>query len=105
MTHIMSGACGFSDLSNTPSRQPEKSPIGRERSNGDKTVISSRASDLLAAGLEALDFLNLGVLVTDESRVVFLANRTAEQILVERDGIELSTEGALTDTRGACNSP
>ena len=105
MTHIMSGACGFSDLSNTPSRQPEKSPIGRARSNGDKSVISSRASDLLAAGLEALDFLNLGVLVTDETRVVFLANRTAEQILVERDGIELSTEGALTDTRGACNPP
>jgi len=103
----MSGACEFSDLSNTPSRQPEKPlPIGRARSNCDKSATSSsRASDLLAAGLEALDFLNLGVVVTDESRAVLLANRTAEQILIERDGIELSAEGVLTDTRGACNPP
>lgn len=103
----MSGACEFSNVSNTPSRQPEKSvPIGQARSNAETSGIPcSRASDLLAAGLEALDFLNLGVLVTDESRAVFVTNRTAEQILGERDGIELSAEGALTDTRGACNPP
>src|SRR5215469_762247 len=103
----MSSACDFSDLSNATSRQPEESlPIGRARSGAETSKISSsRASDLLAAGLEALDFLNLGVLVTDESRAVFLANRTAERILGERDGIELSAEGALTDARGACNPP
>jgi DNA-binding CsgD family transcriptional regulator len=101
----MSGACDFSDLSSTTSRQSEESlPIGRSGSSVDKSGgSSSRASDLLAAGLEALDFLNLGVLVTDESRTVYLANRTAGRILKERDGIELSIEGALTDTRGACN--
>src|SRR2546422_6289285 len=54
-----------------------------------------RPSDLVAAGLEALDSINLGVAVTNAARQLLLTNRTAEQILATRDGVEATASGGL----------
>jgi DNA-binding CsgD family transcriptional regulator len=50
---------------------------------------------LLKAGFEALDLLNIGLTVTSSSGQLLLANRTAEEILAARDGLELSSGGVL----------
>jgi DNA-binding CsgD family transcriptional regulator len=54
--------------------------------------------DLLSAGLEALDLLNIGLMVCSASAEVLVANQTAEQILQAHDGLELDAEGALSTT-------
>jgi DNA-binding CsgD family transcriptional regulator len=66
-------------------------------------VVNREAHDgpfrLLKAGFEALDLLNIGLTVTSCSGQLLLANRTAEEILAARDGLELSPSGALQITR------
>jgi DNA-binding CsgD family transcriptional regulator len=47
------------------------------------------------AGFEALDLINIGLLVTTSTGQLLLANRTAEQILRTRDGLELTAAGAI----------
>jgi DNA-binding CsgD family transcriptional regulator len=54
--------------------------------------------DLLSAGLEALDLLNIGLVVCNASAEMLVANQTAEQILQARDGLELDADGTLTTT-------
>lgn len=54
--------------------------------------------DLLSAGLEALDLLNIGLLVCSASAELLVANQTAEQILQARDGLELDSDGTLSTT-------
>ncbi len=54
--------------------------------------------DLLSAGLEALDLLNIGLLVCSASAELLVANQTAEQILRAQDGLELDADGTLTTT-------
>ena len=58
----------------------------------------STVRDLLSAGLEALDLLNIGLIVCSASAEVLVANQTAEQILQAHDGLELDSEGALSTT-------
>jgi len=53
------------------------------------------APHILAAGLEALEMLNIGVAVTNSVRRVLFANQTAEQILLSRDGLEVTDQGVL----------
>jgi DNA-binding CsgD family transcriptional regulator len=47
------------------------------------------------AGFEALDLVNVGLLVTSASGQLLLANCTAQQILKIRDGIELGPTGLV----------
>jgi DNA-binding CsgD family transcriptional regulator len=56
--------------------------------------------DLLAAGLEALDLLHIGLMVCSESAELLIANQTADQILRRRDGLELDADGTLSATDG-----
>jgi DNA-binding CsgD family transcriptional regulator len=53
---------------------------------------------LLVAGFEALDLLKVGVVVCNASAKVLTANRTAERILGDADGLELDSDGGLTTT-------
>ena len=62
-----------------------------------------RPTDLVAAGLEALDSLNLGVAVTNGARQLLLTNRTAEQILATRDGVEATSSGTLATLKRCCS--
>ena len=54
--------------------------------------------DLLSAGLEALDLLNIGLVVCSASAELLVANQTADQILQTRDGLGLDAAGALSTT-------
>jgi len=56
-------------------------------------LMNQQTSSILAAGLEALEMLDIGVAVTDSSRRVLSANQTAEQILLSRDGLEVTDQG------------
>jgi DNA-binding CsgD family transcriptional regulator len=59
--------------------------------NGGSTV-----RDLLSAGLEALDLLNIGLMVCSASAELLIVNQTANQILKARDGLELDSDGMLS---------
>src|SRR5437868_8110543 len=67
-----------------------------------------RPYHLLMAGFEALDLVNVGVVVTSASGQLLLANRTAEQILKTRDGLEftstVSGQTSLKSTTSANSS-
>lgn len=51
--------------------------------------------DLLSAGLEALDLLNIGLMVCSASAELLVTNQTADQILRTRDGLELDSGGIV----------
>ena len=61
--------------------------------------LSNTASSLCAAGFEALDLLNIGLVVCSAAGEMLMANQTAEQILGSRDGLELTSEGILSATK------
>jgi DNA-binding CsgD family transcriptional regulator len=50
---------------------------------------------LLMAGFEALEVVNVGLFLVNESSQPLLANRTAEQIIAFHDGLELDGNGSL----------
>src|ERR1700693_5320598 len=56
---------------------------------------NDRPVQLLMAGFEALDLLNIGLVVTNVSCQLLLANETAEQILDARDGLSVTASGVL----------
>jgi DNA-binding CsgD family transcriptional regulator len=56
---------------------------------------SERPLQLLMAGLEALNLLNVGLAVTTRSGQLLMANRKFEQILAAHDGLELTSDGVL----------
>lgn len=56
---------------------------------------NERPLQLLMAGFEALDLLNIGLVVTNASGRQLLANRTAQQVLDTRDGLTLNSAGVL----------
>lgn len=60
-------------------------------------------SRFLVAGWEALDLLNIGVIVTDGCRQLLFANHTAEQLLLARDGLQVSREGVLVSLSQGSN--
>src|SRR5215831_15130677 len=62
----------------------------------------SDSSELGVAVLESLDWLNLGVALTDSSGKLLLANRTAKQLLDSRDGLELMPGGAIGTVKRNC---
>lgn len=51
--------------------------------------------NIMMASFEALDLINIGLFVTTASGYLLLANSTAEQILANRDGLELTRRGEL----------
>jgi DNA-binding CsgD family transcriptional regulator len=58
-----------------------------------------RPFDLLMAGFEALDLVNIGLLVTSASGQLLLANHTAEQVLDCGDGLERTARGDLRTSK------
>src|SRR5215468_2121136 len=71
------------------------SVIGQESNRPAPLPLEGRPLHLLTAGFEALDLVNVGLLVTSASGQLLLANRTAEEILKLRDGIELGPTGLV----------
>ena len=56
---------------------------------------------LLMAGLEALNLLNVGLAVTSASGQLLMMNKNFEQILAARDGLELTPAGVLQIQEGS----
>jgi DNA-binding CsgD family transcriptional regulator len=56
---------------------------------------------LLMAGLEALNLLNVGLAVTSASGQVLMMNKNFEQILATQDGLELTSAGVLQIQEGS----
>ncbi len=79
-----------------PRTQVGDSPaIGNNDSTSCAAASNRRPYHLLIAGFEALDLVNVGLVVTSASGQLLLANRTAEEILRLRDGIELGPTGLV----------
>ena len=92
--------------SQRPRSTPEE-PDDKESSSAQASFISrtstplslsKTASNLCAAGFEALDLLNIGLVVCSAKGEMLVANRTAEQVLSSRDGLELTADGILSAT-------
>jgi DNA-binding CsgD family transcriptional regulator len=66
-----------------------------EHSQPNSEAEDRRPYHLLIAGFEALDLVNVGLVVISASGQLLLANRTAEVILESRDGIEVGPTGAI----------
>jgi DNA-binding CsgD family transcriptional regulator len=64
----------------------------------------SAVGDLLTAGFEALDLLNIGLVVCGASGELLVANQAAQEILGTRDGLELDAEGVLSATEDSDGS-
>jgi DNA-binding CsgD family transcriptional regulator len=75
------------------------SPAARDlfRDSSDTTV-----HELLGSSLAALDMLNIGLTICNISGQLLIANKTAEEILSTRDGLELDSDNVLCTTR-ECN--
>ena len=81
-----------------PQRLQPGSPMAEMRSRDSVSMSNDtnhRPYHLLMAGFEALDLVNVGVVVTNATGQLLLANRTAEQILKTRDGLELTPTGSV----------
>lgn len=84
---------GTPDLTSTISSTQRKHPLTVNSvtpANGHPQSAEPRPLHLLMAGFEALDLVNVGLLVTNMSGQLLLANHTAEQILDTRDGLEVT---------------
>ncbi|MGC2194947.1 MAG: helix-turn-helix transcriptional regulator [Terriglobales bacterium] len=80
-------------------------PTDRKELNRKDVHSNGRAPDTLAAGLQALDLVNIGVGVTNGLRQLLFANHTAQQILATRDGLEVAPGGTLDTLKKCCNPP
>jgi DNA-binding CsgD family transcriptional regulator len=78
-------------VSSTPDEISAAQTLPSLSGNGSGTV-----RDLLSAGLEALDLLNIGLMVCSASAELLVVNQTADQILKARDGLELDQDGTLS---------
>lgn len=82
-------------MSTTPTRPLQTGSAAGPLAAPDSNESNHRPFHLLMAGFEALDLVNVGLLVTSEAGQLLLANRTAERILKARDGLELTAAGAV----------
>ena len=69
--------------------------FGADPIQNSATPSERRPFHLLIAGFEALDLVKVGLVVTSAAGQLLLANRTAEEILKLRDGIELGPTGLV----------
>jgi DNA-binding CsgD family transcriptional regulator len=76
-------------------RRPQLVSETKEISQPRAEIVEPGSLNLMMAGFEALDLVNVGLLVTTTGGHLLLANRSAEQILDERDGLELTPRGGI----------
>jgi DNA-binding CsgD family transcriptional regulator len=78
-----------------PQAESARGELDSRESVSPSNASEQRPYHLLMAGFEALDLVNIGLLVTTAAGQLLLANRTAEEILKTRDGLELTPMGAV----------
>jgi DNA-binding CsgD family transcriptional regulator len=82
----------------------ERERAGELAHSLDPVCDEGKLEQLWLAGLEALDFLGLGFLVCQLSSCVLASNRTADDILRRRDGLQLNLAGELCTTAAGTQS-
>jgi DNA-binding CsgD family transcriptional regulator len=93
-------AAGASRNASPPGQRADQGEL-----NGKDKDSMFRAPDILAAALEALDTLDIGVAVADSMRRLQFANQTAKQILATRDGLGVTGQGTLGTVKTCCGAP
>ena len=78
----------------------ESSRLANAKASCDPKEQRGCSHDLMLAGLNALDVVDVGVVVADALGRLLLANQVARQILDARDGIALSSSGMLEVVSG-----
>jgi DNA-binding CsgD family transcriptional regulator len=63
------------------------------------SLIGTPVEELLRASFEALDLLDIGLVVCDASGRALISNQTAVHILGTRDGLEIDCDGLLRSTQ------
>src|SRR5215510_9506247 len=64
-----------------------------------KSKADGTTYDLLMAGLEALDLVNVALAVTNAEGNLLFANHTAEHVFECRDGLELTARKTIRTSR------
>lgn len=73
-------------------------PVMARRTEGSEAQRFG-ATGILSAGLEALDWIDIGVVVINHVSQVLFMNQRAGKILAMRDGLEVTPHGALAPVR------
>ena len=99
----------MSILRSLPNLITKTSSVRRTSVGGAETITArsrtlqdssdGRTFDLLMAGFEALDLVNIGLAVIGAGGSLLLANRTAEQVFEGRDGLELTARRTIRTTQ------
>lgn len=71
-----------------------------EPDNSLRAGYGTHLTGSLCAGLMAFDVLGIGLLACDEAGHLLSANRTANEILKDQDGLTLNSTGGLMETEG-----
>jgi DNA-binding CsgD family transcriptional regulator len=77
----------------------EVADAATSQSRMSKGPADGRAVDLLMAGFEALDLVNIGLAVVGVEGNLLLANVTAKQVFENRDGLELTARKTIRTLR------
>jgi DNA-binding CsgD family transcriptional regulator len=85
---------GHISLPRITSTQSKPEPLGNFANLAQATV-----HELIGASFEALDLLNIGLILCGESGQLQFTNRTADNILQSRDGLEIDAYGLLRATK------
>jgi DNA-binding CsgD family transcriptional regulator len=83
----------------------ESSRLAKAKASCDPKEQRGCSHDLMLAGLNALDVVDVGVVVADGLGRLLLVNQVARQILDARDGIALSSSGMLEVVSGCGRRP
>ena len=65
------------------------------------SLNNSAVQELIGASFQALDLLNIGLIVCNASGQMLFANQTAELILQAQDGLEIAKDGFLRATKSS----
>ena len=92
-----SGAAG----SGRPTFESETipSPVNRTGISPISSLNHAAVQELIGASFQALDLLNIGLIVCNASGQMLFANQTAELILQSQDGLEIANGGILRATK------
>jgi len=82
-------------LSHRPTRRQYRKPT---------SAVQPDINSTLTAGLEALNLVNVGVIVINHGRRILFTNHTVQQILATQDGLAITSDFTLAATTKSCRA-
>jgi DNA-binding CsgD family transcriptional regulator len=86
--------------SDTSTKFPPAQRPGTNSSNP-KSLTHSAVQELIGASFQALDLLNIGLIVCNASGRMLFTNQTSERILLSQDGLEIDATGVVRATNSS----